>query len=112
MNRRDVKSAPVTTENEQISLARFTNLRSLAVFGYDFKHFKSLQAILRSWNPTEVPSRHLELYFSWEDIQSVQSCEDVSSLGQNASILEESCGSVFANGVHPMSFTDNIPVIV
>ena len=93
----DVVLDPVTGESTtRVSLARFTNLAELSLYRCDVKHFKSLQAMLRSWNPIEAPSRLLRLHPSWEELQSVLSREETGSLGQNVSALEESCGSVFS----------------
>ena len=93
----DIVSDPVTGENPQISLAKLTNLDRLTVYGYGAKHFKSLQAVLRSWKPTEASSRHLAVYSRWGTMQSVLSTgEGIGSHGQNVSAPEENCGGMFA----------------
>ena len=104
MDRQSRLSDPVTGENTQTYVAKFSNLDRLTLHGASTEEtFENIQAVLSSWKPMKAQSRHLELHLAWPRIQSILlSGDDTSDLEQNTSVLEESCefGSVSSLPIH------------
>ena len=89
---------------QYVSLTGFSNLSRVTVGRCGIKCLESLQATLRSWNPTKASSRHLRVVFPWPKIESALSySEGTGRLEQNVLVLEKSCGSmvfIYKNTVH------------